>query len=81
MLVATRKSVRRISLDPELNNFNDVSIISGLSNTLALDYRLTGEGEGEIFYADKTLDVIYASKLDGSGMMCTELCDDFLLAT
>ena len=67
MLVATRKGVHRISLDTEVNDCSSVSIISGLSNTLALDYRLTGEGEGEILFADKGLDAIFASNLNGSG--------------
>ena len=67
MLIAAEYFVRRISLDPKLNNFNDVALISGLNNTLALDYRLTGVGKGQIIFADKVYDAIYTSNLDGTG--------------
>lgn len=71
MVIAARRNVRRISLDPALDDFNDISLISGLNNTLALDYRLTGIAQGELIFSDKVLDTIFVSDLDGSG---TSIC-------
>ena len=69
LLIASRTDVRRISMDPSLNDYNDVSLVSGLNNTLAIDYRLTAIGEGQMIFTDKILDTIYTANFDGSGIM------------
>jgi hypothetical protein len=68
LLIASRTDVRRISMDPTLND-NDVSLVTGLNNTLAIDYRLTAPGEGQIIFTDKILDTIFTANFDGSGIM------------
>jgi hypothetical protein len=55
-------------MDPKLNNYNDVSLVSGLNNTLAIDYRLTALGEGQMIFTDKVMDTIFTANFDGSGM-------------
>jgi hypothetical protein len=58
-------------MDPKLNDYNDVSLVSGLNNTLAIDYRLTALGEGQMIFTDKTMDTVFTANLDGSGTcMC-----------
>ena len=54
-------------MDPKLNDYNDVSLVSGLNNTLAIDYRLTGIGEGQMIFSDKIMDTIFTANLDGTG--------------
>ena len=76
MLIASHDTVRRISLDPEINDFSDITLIDGLNITLALDYRLTGVGQGEIIFSDKVYNKIYAANLDGSGMPILLSYDD-----
>ena len=69
VLMPARTSIRRISLDMESEGeFNDVTILDGLTNVLVLDYLLTGPRDGIIVFGDSELDTIYASNLNGTGM-------------
>ena len=54
-------------MDPKLNDYNDVSLVSGLNNTLAIDYQLTAPGEGKIIFTDKIMDRVFTANFDGSG--------------
>ena len=73
LLIASRTDVRRISMDPKLNDYNDVSLVSGLNITLAIDYRLTALGEGQMIFTDKILDKVYTANFDGSGMIHSDI--------
>ena len=50
LLFAARSTIRRISMDTE--DYDDVILMSGLRNAVALDYLITGPDEGLIFWAD-----------------------------
>ena len=58
-------------MDPKLNNHNDVALISGLNNTLAIDYRLTALGEGQMIFSDKVVDTIFTADFDGTSTFPT----------
>ena len=60
-------------MDPKLNDYNDVSLVSGLNITLAIDYRLTALGEGQMIFTDKILDKVYTANFDGSGMVHSDV--------
>ena len=65
LLIAARTTVRRISM--EMQSYNDVILVSGLYNAIAIDYLLTGPEEGMMFWTDVTK--IYAANLNGTGML------------
>ena len=51
----------------EMQSYNDVVLVSGLYNAIAIDYLLTGPEEGMMFWTDETK--IYAANLNGTGML------------
>ena len=66
ILLAAGTSIHRISLeDPE--DYNDVTIVDGLSRVLVVDYLLTSSNDGLMFFGDINLDNIYSANLNGTG--------------
>lgn len=65
MLLAARDDIRQISMETQV--YNDVVLLSGFRNALAVDYMLTAPNDGLIFWADTVLQSIFVANLNGTG--------------
>ena len=65
LLFSSRDNIRSISMETQI--YNDVILLSGLQNVIAIDYLMTSLEEGMMFFSDVLQNKIFSANLNGTG--------------